>query len=94
MLLKLCVEIEKLDNEEDTYQVKFECLPSAAERAFRVLQEKGEPLHFSEIAKIINLAELSLGKGKRITVTNLKNQLITDNRFKPIGRSGIWSLSD
>lgn len=94
MLLKLCVEIEKLENEEDTYQVKFECLPSAAERAFRVLQEKGEPLHFSEIAKIINLAELSLGKGKRITVTNLKNQLIADSRFKPIGRSGIWSLSD
>jgi Sigma-70, region 4 len=93
MLLKLCVEIESLENEEDIYQVKFECLPSAAERAFRVLQERGEPLHFSEIAKVINFAELSLGKGKRITVTNLKNQLIADNRFKPIGRSGIWSLS-
>jgi len=94
MLFKLCVEVEKLENEEDIYQVKFECLPSAAERAFRVLQEKGEPLHFSEIAKIINLAELGLGKGKRITVTNLKNQLIADSRFKPIGRSGIWSLSN
>jgi hypothetical protein len=94
MLLKLCVEIEKVGNEEDTYQVKFECLPSAAERAFRVLQENGNPLHFSEIAKIINHAELNLGKGKRITVTNLKNQLIADSRFKPIGRSGIWSLSD
>jgi hypothetical protein len=94
MLLQLCVEIEKVENEEDTYQVKFEYLPSAAEKAFRVLQEKGSPLHFSEIAKIINHAELNLGKGKRITVTNLKNQLITDNRFKPIGRSGIWSLAD
>ena len=94
MLLKLCVEIEKIENEEDTYQVKFECLPSAAERAFRVLQEKGSPLHFSEIAKITNHAELNLGKGKRITVTNLKNQLIADSRFKPIGRSGIWSLAN
>ncbi|WP_392482672.1 hypothetical protein [Nostoc sp. C110] len=94
MLLKLCVEIEKVGNEEDTYQVKFECLPSVGERAFRVLQENGNPLHFSEIAKIINHAELNLGKGKRITVTNLKNQLIADSRFKPIGRSGIWSLSD
>ena len=81
MLLKLCVEIEKVGNEEDTYQVKFECLPSAAERAFRVLQENGNPLHFSEIAKIINHAELNLGKGKRITITNLKNQLIADSRF-------------
>ena len=94
MLLKLCVEIEKVESEEDTYQIKFECLPSAAEKAFRVLQERGSPLHFSEIAKIINHAELNLGKGKRITVTNLKNQLIVDSRFKPIGRSGIWSLSD
>lgn len=68
MLLKLCVEIEKVENEEDTYRVKFECLPSAAERAFRVLQEHGNPLHFSEIAKIINHAELNLGKGNRITV--------------------------
>ena len=94
MLLKLCVEIEKVESEEDTYQIKFECLPSAAEKAFRVLQERDSPLHFSEIAKIINHAELNLGKGKRITVTNLKNQLIADSRFKPIGRSGIWSLSD
>lgn len=94
MILKLCIEIEKVENEEDTYQVKFECLPSAAERAFRVLQEKGNPLHFSEIAKIINHAELNLGKGNRIKVTNLRNQLIADSRFKPIGRSGIWSLSD
>jgi DNA-directed RNA polymerase delta subunit len=94
MVLKLCLEIEKLEKEEDTYQVKFECLPSAAERAFRVLQEKGKPVHFSDIAKIINHVELNLGKGKRITVPNLKNQLILDIRFKPIGRSGIWSLSD
>lgn len=93
-LLKLCVELEEVENEEDTYQVKFECLPSAAEKAFRVLQEKGEPLHFSEIAKTINHAELNLGKGKRITVNSLKNQLIADSRFKPIGRSGIWALSD
>jgi Sigma-70, region 4 len=93
MILKLCVEIEIVENEEDTYQVKFECLPSAAERAFRVLQERNCPLHFSEIAKIINHAELSIGKGKRITVTNLKNQLVSDTRFQPVGRSGIWSLS-
>jgi len=93
MLLNLCVEIERIEDEEDTYQVKFECLPSAAERAFRVLQEKGKPLHFSEIAKIINHAELNLGRGRRVTVTNLKNQLIADDRFNPIGRSGIWSLS-
>ncbi len=94
MLMNLCIEIEKIGKEEDIYQVKFECLPSAAERAFRTLQEKGYPLHFTEIAKIINQAELNLGKGKRITVNNLKNQLITDSRFKPIGKSGIWSLSD
>jgi DNA-directed RNA polymerase delta subunit len=94
MLLNLCIEIEKVGNEEDVYQVKFEYLPSAAERAFRVLHKNGNPLHFSEIAKIINHAELNLGKGKRITVTNLKSQLIADSRFKPIGRSGIWSLSD
>ncbi|MEM9905792.1 MAG: HTH domain-containing protein [Cyanobacteria bacterium P01_D01_bin.44] len=94
MLLKLSNEIEELAGEEDIYQVRFECLPSAAEKAFRVLKENGNPLHFSEIAKIINQAELNQGKGSRITVTNLKNQLIADDRFNPIGRSGIWSLSE
>jgi DNA-directed RNA polymerase delta subunit len=94
MLLKLCIEIEKVGKEEDTYQVKFESLPSAAEKAFRVLQEHGSPLHFSEIAKIINYAELNLGKGRRITVNNLRNQLIADSRFNPVGRSGNWSLSE
>lgn len=93
-LLNLCTEVEKLDEEDEIYQVKFECLPNAAERAFRVLQERHNPLHFSEIAKIINHIEFSLGEGKSITVANLKNQLAADNRFKPIGRSGLWSLSE
>lgn len=94
ILLKLSNEIEELEGEQDVYQVRFECLPSAAEKAFRVLKENGSPLHFSEVTKIINKAELKQGKGSRITVRNLRNQLIADDRFKPIGRSGIWSLSE
>ncbi len=92
MLLALCPEIDRL--EEDTYQVKLEFLPSAAEKAYRILHLEGNPLHFRGITKTLNHTELNLGKGKRIKIENLKNQLGADDRFMPIGKSGYWALAD
>lgn len=69
-------------------------MPSAAEKAYRILHLEGNPLHFRGITKTLNHTELNLGKGKRIKIENLKNQLGADDRFMPIGKSGYWALAD
>lgn len=92
MLLSLCPEIDRL--EENAYQVKLEFLPSAAEKAYRILYLEGNPLHFKDITKTLNHTEFNLGKGKPIKTGNLTNQLGADDRFIPIGKSGYWALAD
>ncbi len=67
---------------------------SAADKAYRLLSSKNKPIHYSDLCKEINLIEQSLSNSaKPITQTNLKNQLVSDKKFKPIGKSGEWSLA-
>ncbi|MEC8011854.1 MAG: sigma factor-like helix-turn-helix DNA-binding protein [Pseudomonadota bacterium] len=80
-----------VEREDDKVLVKFSRLRSASDKAFRVLDSKRKPMHFSKITQEINFLEGSKGS---ITETNLKNQLVADNRFSPIGRSGEWGLSE
>lgn len=84
-------DFEKAD---DVIFVRIECLRSAADKAFRILDTHGKPLHFSNIAREINL--LSKGQPDFIPMCerNLTNQMVSDPRFVPIGRSGEWGLSD
>jgi DNA-directed RNA polymerase delta subunit len=89
--LKSCEEIEE---DDDLISIKFNYLRSAADKAYRLLSAKNKPLHYSELCKEINLLEQSLTKSPRpMNQTNLKNQMVADERFKPIGRSGEWGLS-
>ncbi|MCF6362032.1 MAG: hypothetical protein L3J88_01460 [Gammaproteobacteria bacterium] len=89
--LKSCEEIE-IDDE--LISIKFNYLKSAADKAYRLLSSKNKPIHYSEICKEINLIEQSLsGTSKTTSQTNMKNQLVGDDRFNPIGRSGDWGLS-
>jgi len=60
------------------------------ERIHIVLKEKGEPLHFTDIAKFIDL--YSLGKRKSHPQT-VHNELIKDERFVLIGR-GTYALKE
>ena len=60
------------------------------ERIHIVLKEKGEPLHFTIIAKLID--EYNLGKRKSHPQT-VHNELIKDERFVLIGR-GTYALRD
>ncbi len=79
-----------IEREDDDVLVKFSRLRSASDKAYRVLESKNKPMHFSKIAQEINFLEGSRGAIKE---TNLKNQLVSDDRFLPIGRSGAWGLS-
>lgn len=60
------------------------------ERVHLILKEKKKPLHFSEIAKLID--EYGLGKRKAHPQT-VHNELIKDERFVLVGR-GIYALRE
>ena len=53
----------------------------------RLLREVGRPIHYWELASRITAA------GGTAKVQFLAEQLSNDSRFKPIGRSGLWGLS-
>jgi DNA-directed RNA polymerase specialized sigma subunit len=60
------------------------------ERIYLILKEKREPLHFTEIAKLIDQYGLSKRKAHPQTV---HNELIKDERFILVGR-GIYALKE
>jgi len=60
------------------------------EKIYLVLKEKRKPLHFTEIANLID--EYKIGKRKAHPQT-VHNELIKDDRFVLIGR-GIYALSE
>lgn len=60
------------------------------ERIYLVLKEKKKPLHFTEIARIIDESGISKRKSHPQTV---HNELIKDERFVLIGR-GIYALRE
>lgn len=90
--LRVCPEIEQVG--DDHFQTKFEYLSSLADKAYRVLSERGHPLHIREIARLINKRLASVGRNTDVQVTGFHGQLIADARFEPVGRSGRWSLSE
>ena len=58
------------------------------DKAYLVLEQKGEPMHFMEIARLVN--EMSDKEKAHATV---HNELIRDPRFVLIGR-GTYSLNE
>jgi len=59
------------------------------DKIFVILENKKEPMHFSDIAKEIKESNF---KRKNVTVQAIHNELIKDSRFVLIGR-GIYALS-
>ncbi|MEE0888150.1 MAG: HTH domain-containing protein [Candidatus Saccharimonadaceae bacterium] len=59
------------------------------DKIFVILENKKEPMHFSDIAKEISESNF---KRKNVTVQAIHNELIKDDRFVLIGR-GIYALS-
>ncbi len=60
------------------------------DKIYVVLQQKNQPMHFSEIAKAIKGSEF---KRKDVTTQAIHNELIKDSRFILIGR-GIYALKE
>jgi len=65
------------------------------DRAFLALKEEGKPLHFREIASVIDGLnfEGELAKRKKALSQTVHNELIKDPRFVLVGR-GIYALSE
>lgn len=80
-----------IEREGEDVLVKFSRLRSASDKAYRILESRKKPMHFSKIAQEINFLEGAQGVIKE---TNVKNQLVADDRFTPIGKSGEWGLSE
>ncbi len=83
-----------IQNVGNQYQLTFEKLPSLADKAYRVLSEHGSPMHLKEIAREINrrLAQAKVSRVKFAKLYSLQKQLVTDERFAPVGRGGYWKL--
>ncbi len=60
------------------------------DKAYLVLRQATKPQHFSQIAKLINVAKFD---AKKVNVQTVHNELIKDNRFVLVGR-GMYALSE
>ena len=61
------------------------------EKIYLILKETGRPLHFKEIAGLID--KYKLNKKKKSHPQTVHNELIRDKRFILVGR-GIYALSE
>jgi len=62
------------------------------EKALLVLKKAGKPLHFLEVAKLVDKLNLNLNS-KRNHPQTVHNELIKDSRFVLVGR-GIYALAE
>jgi len=90
VLVELCSSAEAVG--EDLYRLRFGNLKGRSEQVYRVLSERGEPQHYSDLIREINrqlpVSKRIKGKG------NLVNQSSKDSRLEPIGKTGKWALSE
>ncbi len=60
------------------------------DKAYVIFREKGVPLHFREVANLIDKHKLNR---RRTHIQTVHNELIKDNRFVLIGR-GVYALAE
>ncbi|MEO8331831.1 MAG: sigma factor-like helix-turn-helix DNA-binding protein [Gallionella sp.] len=89
--IKICDEIER--KQPDLFQLRFEHLHSLADKAYRILFDNNGPLHISEIKTEISHRLAVIGQHEKIPSRSIQQQLVSDLRFLPIGRSGKWVLA-
>lgn len=92
LALELAPQVEPLDDE--TFQLKFEYLRSMEDRVYSLLYKRPDtsPVPSDEIVRLHNQEVLSLGRGPN-SHNSIVNAMSRDERFKPIGRTGLWVLS-
>ncbi len=93
-IVKACEVIDTITiNLENKYSILFDKLSSASDMAFRILFEESQTMKLAEILKRINFRLLKSDK-KRVTKISLNQQMNTDSRLIPIGKSGFWTLKE
>jgi DNA-directed RNA polymerase delta subunit len=93
--LKIALSATKdIEFHDESIAVKFSKLKNVSDKAYRILKSNGLPMHFSKIAQEINFLSNSSDYSDLIKESSLKGQLVADERFVPIGRSGNWALSN
>lgn len=89
--IEILPEIEMIQNENTyLYQVKFEFLPSASDRAFRVLIENGDTMYIDNIVSEINRRLVHSNTSKIYDRHSLA--IASDTRFIALGKTGYWGL--
>lgn len=66
------------------------CPKGVRDKAYLVIRQSGKPQHFSQIAKLINVAKFDQ---KKVNVQTVHNELIKDARFVLVGR-GMYALAE
>lgn len=94
LAIKICRNVEEINlNGEPLFRIRFHSLPSLSEKAYRVFEESGDhaPIHLRNILRELNHRRSK--NEKPVNFRSLQQQLVNDNRFKSVGRSGEWILS-
>lgn len=90
--IEVLPEIEMIQNGDIYfYQVKFEFLSRASDRAYRVLLEEGDTMYIDNIVSEINRRLVRSNTAKIYDRHSLS--LAPDNRFNSQGKTGFWGLT-
>ena len=79
---------------EDGYQLRFPYLSSIADKAYRVLHNAQSPMHLRDIWGGINHLLAKADTKQKVPLRSVQQQLVSDPRFQPIGRGGLWKLME
>ncbi len=88
-VIDLCSTVERLEG--GAVCGKFEYLKGRGNQVERLLTKAGHPMDAADLAREINHRLVPLGH-RQLTEANLINQILNDDRFVSIGRSGQWGL--
>lgn len=93
LIRKALLLLPEIEFSEDVgrYRIRFEKLTKGQSRAYRVLSDKGEPMHIDEILQEVHHRLSLVGVIKSYTRASL--QLPTNSAFfRARGKTGIWGL--
>jgi hypothetical protein len=76
------------------FQISISRLLSLRDMAYRILSGNQKEMHANDIFREIQHQLVSKGTKSRETVRSMKGQMVLDTRFKPVGRTGKWILSE
>ena len=77
--------------EENQYELKFDALPTLADKAYRVLARADVVMYATDI--LSNIKSADINDEVQLNSRSLDSRLAADDRFRRGGRSGEWGLA-